>query len=373
MTALAADVTVVGAGFTGMALAYGLARRGARVTLLDARDPLGELLPSVAPMLAQQASLGGVSAVHLTRLAVNSWTDCDAELTDIAGCHSQFRRDGGLFLCRDEDALSARAADVQGAQKRGASAVEMLDAAALGRLVPHLGRDIAGASYCADDARISPHALRRALALALVRLGVDYRAHCRVQWVREQGGEWVVMAQGLAVGCGRVALACGLDSVALVPTSLAPPELSSRPASVVQLQALLPFMPFACAQFSQAGDGSVHLDTRGLEDGVCDSAEVIRARAASFYGGLGQLRVVRSWHGDAIASAGGTPCYQPLDTDARCWLVAAPDPIFMVPVHAGLVADAVAGRVPPHALVAFQQSSDAAVNPSLASGKRGCK
>ena len=357
MTALAADVTVVGAGLTGIALAYGLARRGARVVLLDARDPLGQLAPSVAPLLAQQAILPGAGTAHLARLAVESWSDFDGELSDIAGCHSQYRRDGGLYLCRDSAALDARAAALQVANRvadRAAIDTEMLGAAALRRLVPQLDSGIAGASYCADDARISPHALRRALGFGLARLGVDYRPHCRVQWVREQGGEWVVMAQDLAVGCGRVALTCGHAGSELAPSGALLPALVVHAGSVVQLQALMPFLPFATAQLNQSGDGSVHLDTRGLGEGEQVDVAGIQARATAFCRGLDGLRVVKTWHADTLGFRDGSPCYQPLDGKRSCWLLAAPDSLFFVPVHAGIVADAVMGRIDDNALCAFQ-------------------
>lgn len=371
MTALAADVTVVGAGLTGAALAYGLARRGLRVVLLDARDPLTDLAPAVAPLMVQDARLAGEGAAQLTQLAVQSWVDFDTELADIAGCHLQYRRDGGLHLCATETDCAARQAALLASNRAAPSApsaFEMLDAAALRRLVPRLDGTLAGASYCRDDARVNPQAVRRALGLALVRLKVDYRPHCRVQWVREQGGEWVVMARGLAVGCGRVAIACGIDGAALVPPGDGvTPRLRSSAHSVVQTQALAPFLPFATSQLTQAGDGSLLLDAAALGVAVDADAVAVRTRAAAVCTGVGQVGVIRSWHRDRAVAPDGGACYAPLDTSARCWLLASPEPVLHLPVHGGVVADAVAGRVPASGLCAFHggPTSAGVVSPGI--------
>ncbi|MEM7376470.1 MAG: FAD-dependent oxidoreductase [Pseudomonadota bacterium] len=357
MTALAADVAVVGAGITGAAVAYGLARRGLRVSVLDARDPLSDLAPAVAPLMVQDARLAGPGDAQLAQLAVQSWVDFDAELADIAGCHAQYRRDGGLHFCSTEADCDARLAALRESNRLAPGAVsefEMLDAAALRRLVPRLNGALAGASYCRDDARVNPQALRRALGLALLRLKVDYRPHCRVQWVREQGGEWVVMARGLAVGCGRVAIACGVDGIGLVPPSrVVSPGLVSRAHSVVQTQPLAPFLPFAATQFNQAGDGSLLLDTTALGVGPDADASAVRKRASALCPGIGRVGVLRSWHRDRAATPAGSPCYAPLDAAAHCWLLASPEPVLHLPVHSGLVADAVAGRIPAAGLRAF--------------------
>lgn len=290
-------------------------------------------------------------------LAVASWTDFDAELADIAGCNSLYRRDGGLHFCATHRHFESREAVLEAANlasPRASLSFEMLDAAALHRLVPHLDRSLYGASYCSDDARINPHALRRALGLALSRLHVDYRPHNRVQWVREQGGEWVVMARGLAVGCGRVALACGIAGWELVPDNASPePPLVAQPHSVVQTEPLLPFLPFASSQVNQAGDGSLLLDAVALEAPENADAEAVCERAASLCSAVRRVRMVRSWHRDRVHLPSGGACYRPLDCDHRCWFVASPDPLFALPVHSGLVADVVAGRVDANALSAF--------------------
>lgn len=378
MSALAADVTVVGAGLTGAAVAFGLARRGLRVCLLDAHDPMHRLAPSVAALMTQSVRLQSVAAAHLSHLAVSTWSTFDAELADIAGCNAQYRRDGGLHFCLDRAAFEDRArqltasnADSPGVE----NAFEMLDGDALHRLIPHLRQTVHGASYCADDARVNPDAVRRALALGLSRLRVDYRPHNRVQWVREQGGEWVVMARGLAVGCGRVVLACGVDMHSLVrPSDPASPKLCASPRSIVQTEPVIPFLPFAGSQINQAGDGSLYLDTEGLGIGSDGDAEAVRARAATLCDGLGRLRIIQQWHNDRVGLEAGGACYQPLGSDSRCWFLASPDSLYFLPVHTGLVADVVAGRVDADALAAYRSvdsgslGTDAATRCNRASG-----
>src|ERR1700761_954988 len=98
------DVIVIGAGTVGAAIAYGLARKGLRVALVDGADSdfraaranfglvwvQGKGQGKHQPMPAYQA---------LSRQSSDLWPGFAAELADLAGHELHYERNGGLAFC----------------------------------------------------------------------------------------------------------------------------------------------------------------------------------------------------------------------------------------------------------------------------------
>jgi glycine oxidase len=169
-------VVVIGAGVMGCASALALARRGARVTLLERAVPGAEASSAAAGILGAQAE--SREAPTLRNLFVRArdeyaaWAETLEADTGIAVGH---RVSGLLHVAHDAEERDELATLVASQRKEGLRA-EILDAAEACRVEPELRPGTAGAAYFPDDAQVDPPALLRALVAAVSRAGVVVKA-----------------------------------------------------------------------------------------------------------------------------------------------------------------------------------------------------
>src|SRR5260370_40532866 len=161
------DVAVVGGGLVGSAIAWGLARLGQRVAVLDQGD------------IAYRASRGNFALVWLqskghgmpeyagwTKRSSDGWAGFAAELRDATGIDVAFQRPGGFHLALSEAELEARAQAMQRLLNQPDMVrypYEILDRGALERRLPRIGPEVAGAGYCPLDGHCNSLRLLRAL------------------------------------------------------------------------------------------------------------------------------------------------------------------------------------------------------------------
>ena len=159
------DTVIVGGGLVGSAIGYGLARAGLRALLLDEGD------------VAFRASRGNFGLVWVqgkgvdmpryaewTRRSADLWPAFAAELRERTGADLQLAQPGGVHICLSPEELEERGAQL----KRLSNSLpefryEMLDRDALAGLIPGLGPEVAGASFCPHDGHVNPLRLFRAL------------------------------------------------------------------------------------------------------------------------------------------------------------------------------------------------------------------
>lgn len=169
-------VVVIGAGVMGCASALALAKRGARVTVLERAVPGAEASSAAAGILGAQAE--SHEAPLLRDLFVRArdeyaaWAESLEAATGIGIGH---RVSGLLHVAHDAEERDALLAHVRSQQADGLSA-EMLDANEACRVEPELHPENAGAAYFPDDAQVDPPALLRALVAAVSRAGVTVKA-----------------------------------------------------------------------------------------------------------------------------------------------------------------------------------------------------
>lgn len=186
-----ADYVVVGGGVYGAATAWGLARSGASVTLVERR--------TIACGASGGPGKRGVRAngrdpreLPLMRIAYGIWPGLAAEL----GGETGYERLGGLELAEkptvdDELAWAAVLAqrDVQEAHGIPTSLVTGEEAR---ELEPGLSDSVRAALYCPLDGIGDHTATTRSFAAAAARLGADVREHTSVTAVRRSGGGTVL-------------------------------------------------------------------------------------------------------------------------------------------------------------------------------------
>ena len=168
------DVAIVGAGLVGLATAYELAKRGARVTVYDREEPARAASWAGAGMLAPfSEELPDAAMLAFCRDALANYPAFVDELRERSGVDARFVRAGTMHVALADASLAALRARAATYAANGGD-VELLDRAqALGR-EPLLSKQCAGAAFVANEAQVDNRRLGRALIAACEALGVRF-------------------------------------------------------------------------------------------------------------------------------------------------------------------------------------------------------
>jgi octopine oxidase subunit B len=206
-------VAVVGGGLVGAAIAWGLAREGRRVVVLDEGDiALRASRGNFALVWVQNKGLGMPAYGAWTLRSSESWAGFAELLREQTGIDVHFERPGGFHMALSERELEFRAAQMKRLHEQPGMpryAVEMLDHAGVKKLLPEAGPQVAGASFTTLDGHCNSLKLFRALHLGIHALGVSYRPNHNVDSIAFDGGEFRLATRGGVVAAGKVVLAAG--------------------------------------------------------------------------------------------------------------------------------------------------------------------
>jgi glycine oxidase len=168
------DVVVVGGGVIGLSCAWRLARRGARVAVLERGEPGGAATRVAAGMLAPvgELSFGEPELLELTLAAARLYPGFVAELEEASDARTGYEQLGALHVAldRDEAAQLRRVHDLQRSLELEA---EWLPPRRCRDLEPGLTPSFHGGVFAAGEAAVDPRALTSALLGALRAEGVE--------------------------------------------------------------------------------------------------------------------------------------------------------------------------------------------------------
>jgi len=132
------DILVIGGGVIGLSLAWELAKHGKKVQVIDQGQPGREASWAGAGILPPATLRPGDHPLDQLRgLACELHPQCAAELKQLTGIDTGYRRCGGLYLARTPGEAAALAAWAATLVEEGIE-VERLSAADLGELEPSL-------------------------------------------------------------------------------------------------------------------------------------------------------------------------------------------------------------------------------------------
>jgi sarcosine oxidase, subunit beta len=208
-----AEVAIVGAGVTGLSVAFHLLERGVGPVVVLERSGIGAGASGVQP--------GGVRRQWATRehclLAQESyafWQELDARLD--TRTHPLLEPCGYLFAAHSEQALTTLRASVELQNGLGVPS-EIVAPAEVEELVPGLqASTLLGAAWCGTDGYFDrPQAVVEAFGDAAFRLGAGLTLS-EVEELVPDGGGWLVrLAGGDCVRAAHVVLAAGHETPAL--------------------------------------------------------------------------------------------------------------------------------------------------------------
>lgn len=238
------DVLIVGGGIMGSVCALALARRGARVLVLEKSVPGAEASSAAAGILGAQAEAhepGRESELFLRSRAL--YEDWVRGLEAATGLEVGYRKCGVLQVARSQQELEALSAQSQW-QRDGGQVAEVREGAWLRERAPSLAASLEGAVWLPEDGQVDPPKLLRALQIAASSAGVEYRSGAQVRRVDIEGerARGVVLEDGSHLRAEFVVLAAGSWSTLVEGAPLDPGAVRPARGQIVQLQLRAPVL-----------------------------------------------------------------------------------------------------------------------------------
>jgi glycine/D-amino acid oxidase-like deaminating enzyme len=312
------DAIVIGGGLVGSAIAYGLARLGLGVALVDEGDAAFRAARGNFGLVwVQSKGLGAPHYQRWTRHSAEEWPRLAAELHALTGIAVGHQRPGGLHLCLGEGEFAARRAMMQRmAEESGNFGFDykMLDHGEVAAMLPGIGESVTGASWTPYDGHANPLDLLHALHKGLAAKGGRYLPNARVRNVWAAQGEFRVAAASGEIVAPRLVLAAGLGNAELAPlVGLGAPVRPLR-GQILVTERARPLLPMPTTTVRQTVEGGFMLGD-SQEDVGFDTGQdpfvmrTIARRAVLSFPWLRDLNIVRAWAALRVMAPDGLPIY----------------------------------------------------------------
>jgi len=351
------DDAVVGGGLVGAAIAWGLARAGRRVVMLDEGDiAYRASRGNFALIWVQSKGLGMPAYAAWTRASSDAWAGFATEIeaaSDVAIAH---RRPGGFTLALSETELEARTGFLARLHNQpGVAALghRVLDHAATKAMLPGIGREVAGSIYCPLDGDVNALKLFRALHVAFQRAGGAYRPNARVLRIgtRSAGGFRLEGEGGSIVEAAQLVLAAGNGNPELARQIGLEARVRPQRGQILVTEKVAPFLTYPVVNLRQTDEGGVmigdSLEEVGFDDATSPGIGAAMARRAiRAFPHLAGLSVVRSWAALRVMSEDGFPIYDASTEAKGAYLVTCHSGVTLATAHALTLAPMIAaGRL----------------------------
>lgn len=346
------EIAVVGGGLVGAAIAYGLARLGRRVAVLDEGDlAVRASRGNFALVWVQSKGMGMPEYAVWTVGSAQAWPRFADELGVESGIAVNYDRPGGIHVCLSDEEFEARRQHLHRFHNQAGVAdykTEMIGRADLERMVPGLGPDVVGASYCRLDGHCNSLKLYRALLSALKRRGAPYLPSHRVLSISRAGNAFVLHTAQGEIGAAKVVLAAGNANRELAPmVGLRAPMVPER-GQIIVTERVEPFLHYPMSGIRQTDEGTVLIgasreggsEPMGLK---LDINSVLADRAIRILPRLASLNIVRTWRAVRVMPKDGFPIYDQSETHPGAFVATCHSGVTLAAAHATLLAPMIDG------------------------------
>lgn len=309
-------VAVIGGGIVGLCAALCIAEAGEGVLVLDDAARQAGSIANAGSLHVQMQSRfirlypgqvpGLEAALPLYLAAARRWAALEREL----GADFELRASGGLMVAETPQSLAFLARKCAREARLGLT-VAMLDRAELRRIAPYLGEAVIGAEFCAEEGKLNPLLANRAIRRALLARGGAMLAEARVARLEREGAAWRLHGGFGAIRAGRVLLAAGAGTGALlaplglhVPTVAEPLHMNVTEAAaplighlVQHAERMITLKQLAAGQVVIGGGWPARLDAGGQPQVEPASLFGNLRLASHIVPRLARLRLIRSWAG----------------------------------------------------------------------------
>lgn len=336
------EIVVIGGGLVGAAIAYGLARAGRKVAVIDEGDvALRASRGNFGLVWVPGKGLGYPPYARWTRASADLWPEFAAELETLTGVDIDYRNAGGLRLCLDAAELWACEADMRRLRHEtdGLFEYEMLDAAALREMLPAAAEALPGGCYCPHGGQVNPLYLLRALQAGIRHHGGHYSPDGPAGDIRRDGGGLIIKTLTGTVTAERVVLAAGHGSVPLAPRVGLQAPLRPIRGQVLITERLQRFLTMPTLNLRQTAEGTLQIgdshEEVDFDDGTTGEAmTAIARRAVAAFPFLRSVRLTRAWGAIRIMTPDGFPIYQASESCPGAYLVTCHSGVTLAAAHA---------------------------------------
>lgn len=358
-----ADTVVVGGGIVGASIAFGLARSGESVILLDEGDiAFRASRGNFALVWVQSKGLAMPAYAAWTQRSAKEWNDLAAILRNETGIDIAHSQPGGFTLCLSQKEVDARLTKLQQFHSQPNVAhfpYEILDHDEVKRRLPHIGDKVVGAVFSPLDGHANPLLLMRALHSYLAMKGSEYRPTHAVEIIERTPEGFRVKGGWGEIRTAKLVLAAGLGNARLAPmVGLEAPVKPSR-GQLIVTEKTVPFLHNPMVTIRQTNEGGVLIgdskEDAGFENVTGTGVlSVMADRAIQMFPRLRHLNVVRTWSALRVMSPDGFPIYDQTSCDPPAFVTSCHSGVTLAGVHAMTLGPALAQNARlPETLAAF--------------------
>ncbi|MDA7949569.1 MAG: FAD-binding oxidoreductase [Hyphomicrobiaceae bacterium] len=342
------DVIVIGGGMVGAAIAYGLARAGARVRVLDEGDTAFRAARGNFGLTwVQTKGLGNQPYFELTRNSVDGWADFASDLHEASGVDLAFRRNGGLIICVGEEEAEKRKRFIGNFKQQAGHDnydCDFIDRNALQDLFPNaeLGPEVTGASFSPMDGHVNPLFLLRAMSDGLQKYKGSFHAGHAVQEIRKTGNGFEVNTGSQIFSAEKVVIAAGLGTGHLAQMIGLDVPVRPQRGQILVTDRTEPVFPYPMSGLRQTDEGTVMIGATREDVGFDTGTTVtgyagMTRRAVATFPMLAQLRLVRGWGALRVLTPDGGPVYVESEACPGAFVATCHSGVTLAAMHAKLL------------------------------------
>jgi hydrogen cyanide synthase HcnC len=350
------DVAVIGGGLVGSAIAWGLARVGQRVAVLDEGDVAYRASRgNFALVWVQSKGLGMARYAAWSVRSARAWAGFAAMLREETGLDVALEQRGGFHMALSERELENRVTTMKRLHNQPDMIpyeYEIMDRARVQKMLPAIGPDVAGASYCPLDGHVNSLRLFRALNSGMQRLGARYLPNHIVERIEYSGGEFALASAGGVVRAGKVVLAAGNGNAPLAPmVGLSAPVRPQR-GQIIVTEKVAPFLRYPVSTVRQTDEGGVMVGDSQEEAGFAADVgapilAVMADRAVRMFPLLARVNVVRTWAALRVMTQDGFPIYDASEKCPGAFIATCHSGVTLAANHGLVLAPLIAGGILP--------------------------
>ena len=352
------DLIVIGGGLVGGAIAWGAQAKGAKVVLLDEGDIAYRAARGNFGLVWVQSKGAGMPPyAQWSRHSAALWPDLAAGLRDAADTDVALRQPGGLSFCLSDDEYTQRESLIRRMHNEsGNIGTRMLSREAVRAMVPGLGDQVTGASFCPVDGHANPLHLLKALHQTLT-----YRPNRRVSRIDARPNLFTVHAGEEMHVAPRIVIAAGLGSRDLAPmVGLAMP-VSPLQGQIIVTERMRTLIEYPTHLLRQTAEGTVMLGDSQEDVGFDTTTRItvlqkIADRNTRIFPALKDANIVRTWAALRVMAPDGFPIYEQSERFPGAFAATCHSGVTLAGAHALALAPAILDGVLPKALSAFSSS-----------------
>ncbi len=359
------DLIVIGGGLVGGAIAWGAQAQGADVVLLDEGDVAYRAARGNFGLVWVQSKGAGMPPYAMwTRRSAALWPELGGRLRDSTGTDVALQQPGGLSFCLSDEEYEQRDLLIRRMHNEsGDIGTRMLSRDEVRAMVPGVGDEVTGASFCPVDGHTSPLHLLKALHQDLT-----YRPSRRVLRIDAQPGSFTVYTSEETYSAPRVVIAAGLGSRDLAPMVGLDMPVSPLQGQIIVTERMRPLIDYPTHLMRQTTEGTVMLGDSQEDVGFDTTTRIavlskIADRNTRILPALKDANIIRMWAALRVMSPDGFPIYEQSERFPGAFAATCHSGVTLAGAHALALAPAILEGVLPEALAAFSSArfSEAAV------------